>query len=322
MKKIILILALCALFVTTASAADLETRTYDEGGENLFYLSMSISNVAWDSIEEIPSVTSDYMAWLGVDDLAVNLENRPLARTIDRIKETSASNDYLYIGAAAPCVLNFEAGGVPHILKLTPYKDDESTIGTISIGENRYNAENVEYEDGMALPEGLYLLNNYMNDTYDMINSYGVGMMYWYDLILNVQSPDTITNADAYVSIVTHNLTYESKTMIAFKNQVPVIRNERTLVPMRDIFERLGCQVAWDENTQTITATSENGTVIVMKIDSNTMTKDGAEIVLDTPPMIINNSTMVPVRAVSEALDMTVEWDGAAKTVSIHKYEY
>lgn len=110
--------------------------------------------------------------------------------------------------------------------------------------------------------------------------------------------------------------------MIAFKNQVPVIRNERTLVPMRDIFERLGCQVAWDENTQTITATSENGTVIVMKIDSNTMTKDGAEIVLDTPPMIINNSTMVPVRAVSEALDMTVEWDGAAKTVSIHKYEY
>ena len=36
--------------------------------------------------------------------------------------------------------------------------------------------------------------------------------------------------------------------------------------------------------------------------------------------MIINNSTMVPVRAVSEALNMTVEWDEAAKTVSIQKY--
>ena len=228
----------------------------------------------------------------------------------------------IYIGAAAPCVLNFEAGGVPNIQKLTPYKDGESTIGTITIGETRYNVEDVEYEDEMALPEGMYLLNNYTNDTYDLINSYGGGMMYWYDLILNVQSPDTITNADAYVSIVTHNLTYdyEYKKMIAFKNQVPVIRNERTLVPMRDIFEELGCQVAWDADTQTITATSDGGTVIVMKIGSNTMTKDGSEIVLDTPPMIINNSTMVPVRAVSEALNMTVEWDEAAKTVSIQKY--
>ena len=57
MKKKIIILGLCMLLSTPAMAANLETRTYDEGGYNNFYLPMSLSNVAWDSIEKIPADT-------------------------------------------------------------------------------------------------------------------------------------------------------------------------------------------------------------------------------------------------------------------------
>ena len=264
------------------------------------------------------------MIWCGVDDLPGNLENEPMARTIDRIGETSADN--IYIGAAAPCTLTFEEGGVPDIRRLTPFEEGESTIGTLKLGDIRYRAEDIEYESGLALPEGLYILNNYTADTYELMNSTGSGVMYWYDLILNVQTSDAITSADAYVQTVTKGISpyfgdYETKRIIAFKNQVPIIINDRTMVPMRDIFEELNCSVAWNGDTQTIIAESGADVTITLEIGSNIMIKNGSEIVLDTPPQIINNSTMVPVRAISEALDLTVDWNGTERIVSIIKDE-
>jgi hypothetical protein len=48
------------------------------------------------------------------------------------------------------------------------------------------------------------------------------------------------------------------------------------------------------------------------------MVKNGSEIVLDVSPQIINSRTMVPVRAVSEGLGCTVDWDAATKSVSVN----
>lgn len=47
------------------------------------------------------------------------------------------------------------------------------------------------------------------------------------------------------------------------------------------------------------------------------MLKNDIVIDLDVAPQIINDSTMIPVRAVSEALDLVVEWDDDEKIVSI-----
>ena len=43
---------------------------------------------------------------------------------------------------------------------------------------------------------------------------------------------------------------------------------------------------------------------------------DGKEVVADVPPQIINDRMMVPLRAVFEALNATVQWDGATSTVT------
>lgn len=44
---------------------------------------------------------------------------------------------------------------------------------------------------------------------------------------------------------------------------------------------------------------------------------DGKEIYSDVPPLLIDDRTMVPIRAISEGLGMTVEWDGAGRRVLI-----
>ena len=96
----------------------------------------------------------------------------------------------------------------------------------------------------------------------------------------------------------------------------PQLVNERTLVPLRAIFEALGAIVDWDKETQTITSIKDN-TVIKMTIDSDVMYVNDEEVILDVPATIVNERTLVPVRAISEAYNANVEWDGDSKTVKI-----
>ncbi len=50
--------------------------------------------------------------------------------------------------------------------------------------------------------------------------------------------------------------------------------------------------------------------------DKITVVLDGNEVVFDVPPQIINGRTMVPIRAIFEALGAEVEWDDKTKTVT------
>ena len=103
----------------------------------------------------------------------------------------------------------------------------------------------------------------------------------------------------------------------------PQIINERTLVPMRAIFEALGAEVEWSQELQTVLAFKDSK-FITMTIGANIFTVGDsgsdnapAKIELDVPPQIIGDRTLVPIRAVSESLDCDVDWDGNSRTVII-----
>lgn len=103
-------------------------------------------------------------------------------------------------------------------------------------------------------------------------------------------------------------------------DQPPVIDNDRTLVPMRAIFEALGAEVDWKEETRTVTST-KGEIKISMSIDSDKMTVGEKEVILDVPAKIINDRTMVPVRAISEAMECDVDWNGEKRQVIITSIE-
>ena len=89
----------------------------------------------------------------------------------------------------------------------------------------------------------------------------------------------------------------------------PVIRNDRTLVPIRIITEALGGKVDWNGAAKEVTL-SINDKEIKMTI-GKTLEKYGVA------PVIIDGRTFVPVRFVADELGANVAWDDATKTVTI-----
>ncbi len=96
----------------------------------------------------------------------------------------------------------------------------------------------------------------------------------------------------------------------------PVLEQGRTLVPLRVIFESLGASVEWIDETQTAVA-RKGETEIRISIDNTQMQKNGETVVLDVPARMVNDRTMVPVRAVSEGMGAKVDWDDALWRVLI-----
>ena len=75
----------------------------------------------------------------------------------------------------------------------------------------------------------------------------------------------------------------------------PVIVNDRTMVPMRAIFEALGCSVSWDDATEQAIGI-KNGKKVVVAIGNTTAYNGGKFIEIDQPPLLIDDRTMVPLR--------------------------
>ncbi|MDP4119355.1 MAG: leucine-rich repeat protein, partial [Bacillota bacterium] len=101
-------------------------------------------------------------------------------------------------------------------------------------------------------------------------------------------------------------------------DQKPVIINNRTLVPIRKICEALDLTVDWDETSQTAIIT-KGSTSIKIQINSTTVYKDNKSVTIDVPAQLIGNRTLVPVRAVSELFNITVEWDSENSRVMLQK---
>lgn len=112
-------------------------------------------------------------------------------------------------------------------------------------------------------------------------------------------------------------------------NPAPQIINDRVLVPMRAIFEDLGAEVSWDPGSRTAMA-FKDGRYVSVQIGSQVGTTADAirvngeyqlsniqSISLEAAPTIIKNSTMLPLRFVSESLGARVEWVGASQQVLI-----
>lgn len=96
----------------------------------------------------------------------------------------------------------------------------------------------------------------------------------------------------------------------------PQLINDRTMVPLRKIFEAMGAYVDWYGDTQTVVATKDDK-VITAKIDDTKLYINDEVKILDVPPMIIDGRTLVPARFVAESFGANVDWDGATQTVVI-----
>ncbi len=105
-------------------------------------------------------------------------------------------------------------------------------------------------------------------------------------------------NSHALVNDELVQMTDGNGEAVALYNQ-----SGRTMAPLRWLAENLGLIVAWENDTQTITLTSENkkAAAVALSIGQNSMTIGEETVALDAPAMLLDSVTYVPMRAISEA---------------------
>lgn len=103
----------------------------------------------------------------------------------------------------------------------------------------------------------------------------------------------------------------------------PFIEKGRTFVPIRFISEKLGAKVDWNDEERLVTITKGNNKVI-LRIDSLLVIYDGEETkygLSDVAPKIVEKRTFVPLRLVSNALGVGIEWDQPTRTAYVNSNE-
>src|SRR5690606_30095618 len=86
------------------------------------------------------------------------------------------------------------------------------------------------------------------------------------------------------------------------------------MIPIRVVMEQLGFDVVWEKGTRTVTI-KQADTTIKLIINQTSASVNGQKTPLSVAPMLKGDTTLVPLRFVSEQMGLTVGWDNATKTV-------
>lgn len=105
---------------------------------------------------------------------------------------------------------------------------------------------------------------------------------------------------------------------------MPIVENNRTLVPIRFVSEELGAEVTWDNLNKTALIEKDNNSVL-LKINSRLINYNDGERyqITDVEPKLLNKDkegnlrTYVPLRLVSNALNIGIEWNEEKNNIHI-----
>ena len=145
--------------------------------------------------------------------------------------------------------------------------------------------------------------------------------------------PDNLPARDGKVHVMVNG------NLVVFDDVEPMIKDSRTLIPMRKVGEAMNATVAWRSTDRTVHI-FRDGKSIMLTIGKNEMvirnfefmtkfiytSEPEAKIIYPAEPdavaQIINSRTMVPIRAIAENMGAQVLWDDNSKTVIITIPEY
>lgn len=96
----------------------------------------------------------------------------------------------------------------------------------------------------------------------------------------------------------------------------PVVKEGRTLLPLRAISEATGATVHWDPVEKIVTIT-KGEQIIIFSLADNKIYINNVETTIDVSAEVMNNRTMVPLRFIVENLGLEVEWNSETQTIEI-----
>ena len=157
----------------------------------------------------------------------------------------------------------------------------------------------------------------------DMIGRYTLARepMPWLEdpsIIAGFENIDRFLNG--FIGSAQNNASAISVTLdgeaVTFPDQPPTILEGRAMVPISPIVSAMGGSSNWNDSTQQVTISLQD-TSLVFTISSDIMLVNGNPVQLDVPASIINERTMVPLRAISDGFGFSAVWDSETRTSHI-----
>lgn len=109
-----------------------------------------------------------------------------------------------------------------------------------------------------------------------------------------------------------------NRKMLSF-DVPPFVSDGRVIVPLRTISEALSADVSWNNDTQTAIII-QGEKVVSFTIGEKNMVINNEEYEIDAEATIVNSTTFVPLRALSESLGFDVMWDSDTSSVLISSF--
>jgi hypothetical protein len=254
-----------------------------------------------------------------------------------QIKPTSPGEIRITLSGAnplttPPVILVYDSS-MPPDLTINPYPDktklkEVEVTGKTLPGCKLFvgsNPENVRSDGTFAsklmLKEGL---NEF---TFQAVNPKGITTEKVVKIVLIVKGPeitvDPIPNdlTDITTYTITGSVNPENSRVWVNDQLVPVVSGKfSAIVPVNAGENKVKIKAMDEFDTETMMELSiwvYKKIVIVLTIGKNVMMMNGRTSLLDAPPFIANNRTMVPLRAIAEAFGATVNWQAKTETVEI-----
>ena len=143
------------------------------------------------------------------------------------------------------------------------------------------------------------------------------------DDMMNISTFEVSEFEEQIVSSTRNGYEYDKAPFQVFYNGeliefdvTPIIENDRTLIPLRGLFEKMGASVEWNGENRTAIV-KKNDLTLSIKIDHY-----GAEVnntckYMDVPARLVESRTMIPLRFLSEKLGYTVIWNEEERSIEI-----
>jgi len=104
--------------------------------------------------------------------------------------------------------------------------------------------------------------------------------------------------------------------LVRFPDQLPVMVDNRTMVPVRGVFEHMGFYVTWNNDARLAILTRDDVRIVIPE-GARSFLVGHRVIVPDVPQQMIGDRMMLPLRAVAEAIGGTATWNANNRVAQI-----
>ncbi|ACB86246.1 stalk domain-containing protein [Natranaerobius thermophilus] len=99
-------------------------------------------------------------------------------------------------------------------------------------------------------------------------------------------------------------------------DSAPIIRDGRTLMPLRGVIDKLGASLDWDNSSQEVTI-KDDGVEVKLTIGETTAKVNGESKIMEISPIIEDSRTLIPLRYANELLGHNVDWISGEEVIEI-----